>query len=61
MEVDGVPVTVPILCMCRLCLNYSENYDEIGADQSSFMIRDKIQKYLHLEVNYFFLFLIIIM
>lgn len=51
MDVDGVQVTVPILCMCRLCLNYSENYEEIGTDQSSLIIRDKIQKYLYLEVK----------
>lgn len=51
-----MPVTVPILCMCRLCLNYSENYDEIGADKSSFIIRDKIQKYLYLEVKTSFFF-----
>lgn len=48
MDVDE---TVPILCMCRLCLNYSQDYSEIGTDSSNLTIQDKIRKYLYIEVN----------
>ncbi|XP_055310508.1 zinc finger protein 69 homolog [Sitodiplosis mosellana] len=49
MQVDGE--TVPILCMCRLCLNYSQDCSDIGNDQSNLTIRNKIRKYLYIEIN----------
>lgn len=45
MEIEE---TVPILCMCRLCLHYTEDYNETNKD-----IRDKIKKYLYIEVSNF--------
>lgn len=39
---------VPVLCMCRLCLNYSEDCNEV---QTQTDIYDKIRKYLNIEVR----------
>lgn len=44
--------TLSHLSMCRLCLNYSENcIDIFGDEPTNSSIRDKIKKYLYLEVE----------
>lgn len=43
--------TVPILCMCRLCLNYSQDCCEITVDETNLILRNKIRKYLYVEVK----------
>lgn len=48
MEVDNV---IPVLNMCRLCLNYSSDCNEICGDHSFSYIRSQIKKYLMLEVG----------
>lgn len=50
---DGT--VVPILCMCRLCLNYSQDC----SDSSNLIIRNQIKKYLSLEVNRLYKFYLI--
>lgn len=40
------------LLMCRLCLNYSENCIDIFGDKpTNSSVRDKIKKYLYIEVE----------
>lgn len=46
-----VTETVPVFCMCRLCLKYCGNFTEIGGDESNLEVHSQIKKYLCIEVN----------
>lgn len=43
--------TLPILHMCRLCLNYFEDCIEIGENELHTVIWKQIKKYFHIEVK----------
>lgn len=45
--------TLSAFLMCRLCLNYTENCTNIfGNEPINSSIRDKIKKYLYIEVKF---------
>ncbi|XP_031630900.1 zinc finger protein 572-like [Contarinia nasturtii] len=50
MAANDDSIAVPILCMCRLCLNYSQDCSDLS-DSSNLIIRNQIKKYLGLEIN----------
>lgn len=50
MEMNGIE-TLPVLHMCRLCLNYFEDCIEIRKNELYIVIWKQIKKFFHIEVK----------